>query len=203
MKGLEVEMEQLRQFVVALVGREEVGCASGSIGGIVDDKVEEGDERDARAVGCIFGELLNSSPLFPGEKDIEQLCCVLRILGTPNEHIWPGMSELPDYNKITFPENQPVPFEEILPDASPEALDLLRRFLVYPSKQRIPAKEALLHPYFFSEPLPAHHSELPIPQRTSKKMRRVHQAHEYNVDTPLVESLLDPDLIAPHVHVKN
>ena len=33
MKGLEVEMEQLRQLVVALVGREEVGCASGSGGG--------------------------------------------------------------------------------------------------------------------------------------------------------------------------
>ena len=32
MKGLEVEMERLRQFVVALVGREEVGCASGSGG---------------------------------------------------------------------------------------------------------------------------------------------------------------------------
>ena len=55
--------------------------------------------------------------------------------------VFQGMSELPDYNKITFPENQPVPFEEILPDASREALDLLRRFLVYPSKKRIPAKE--------------------------------------------------------------
>ena len=32
MKGLEVEMERLRQLVVALVGREEVGCASGSDG---------------------------------------------------------------------------------------------------------------------------------------------------------------------------
>jgi len=59
------------------------------------------------------------------------------------------MSELPDYNKITFPENQPVPFEEILPDASPMALDLLRRFLVYPSKQRIPAKEVRTHPSSF------------------------------------------------------
>ena len=48
MKGLEVEMERLRQFVVALVGREEVGCASGSSGGTVDDKMGEGDERDAR-----------------------------------------------------------------------------------------------------------------------------------------------------------
>ena len=39
MNGLEVEMEQLRQLVMALVGREVVGCASGSGGGIVDDKV--------------------------------------------------------------------------------------------------------------------------------------------------------------------
>ena len=48
MKGLEVEMERLRQLVVALVGREDVGCVSGSGGGTLDDKVEEDDERDAR-----------------------------------------------------------------------------------------------------------------------------------------------------------
>lgn len=42
-----------------------------------------------RAVGCIFAELLNNSPLFPGENDIEQLCCVLRVLGTPNQKTWP------------------------------------------------------------------------------------------------------------------
>ena len=33
MKELEVELEQLRLLVVALVGREQVGCASGSGGG--------------------------------------------------------------------------------------------------------------------------------------------------------------------------
>ena len=34
-------MERLRQLVVAIVGREEVGCPSGSDGGTVDDKVGE------------------------------------------------------------------------------------------------------------------------------------------------------------------
>ena len=48
MKGPEVEMGQLKQLIVALVGREEVGCASGSGRGRVDDKVREGNERDAR-----------------------------------------------------------------------------------------------------------------------------------------------------------
>ncbi|KAI0216746.1 hypothetical protein LSAT2_031282 [Lamellibrachia satsuma] len=48
MNELEVEMEQLRQLVVAVVGREEVGCASGSGAGTVDYKVGEDVERDAR-----------------------------------------------------------------------------------------------------------------------------------------------------------
>ena len=41
MKELEVELEQLRLLVVAMEGREQVGCASGSSGGTVDDKVGE------------------------------------------------------------------------------------------------------------------------------------------------------------------
>ena len=48
MKELEVELEQLRLLIVAMVGREQVGCASVSGGGTVDDKVGEDDERDAR-----------------------------------------------------------------------------------------------------------------------------------------------------------
>ncbi|XP_071960531.1 cyclin-dependent kinase 20-like [Antedon mediterranea] len=154
---------------------------------------------DLWAVGCIFGELLNNSPLFPGENDIEQLCCVLRVLGTPTEETWPGMKDLPDYNKITFPENAPIPLEEIVPDASPEALDLLKRFLVYPSKQRISAAEGLIHPYFFTEPLPAHHSELPIPQRSRRMRHRTQHTKEFDVDCPLEQSLVNPEWIAPHV----
>ncbi|XP_067832292.1 cyclin-dependent kinase 20 isoform X2 [Heptranchias perlo] len=157
---------------------------------------------DIWAVGCIFGELLNNSPLFPGENDIEQLCCVLRVLGTPNEKIWPEITELPDYNKITFKENPPIPLEQIVPDASPEAVDLLKRFLVYPSKRRISAAEALLHPYFFKEPLPAHHSELPIPQRGAKKtQQRLQHQYEFHIDQPIEESVIDPELISQHVRV--
>ena len=47
MKELEVELEQLRLLVVAVVGTEQVGCASDSGMGTVDDKVGEDDEGDA------------------------------------------------------------------------------------------------------------------------------------------------------------
>ncbi|KAI0229959.1 hypothetical protein LSAT2_019636 [Lamellibrachia satsuma] len=45
--SLEVELEELRLLVVAIVGREQGGCASSSGGGTVDDKVGK-DTRDAR-----------------------------------------------------------------------------------------------------------------------------------------------------------
>lgn len=158
---------------------------------------------DLWAVGCILGELLNGSPLFPGENDIEQLCCVLRILGTPSPQIWPEITELPDYNKISFEEQAPVPLGEVLPDASPQALDLLGRFLLYPPRQRIAASQALLHQYFFTAPLPAHPSELPIPQRPGGLAPKAHpgpsNVHDFHVDRPLEELLLNPELIRPFI----
>ena len=51
MKELEVELEELRLLVVAMVGREQGGCASSSGGGTVDDKVGK-DTRDARESLC-------------------------------------------------------------------------------------------------------------------------------------------------------
>ena len=80
----------------------------------------------------------------------------------------------------------------------------MSRFLVYPSEKRIAAKDALLHPYFFSPPLPAHHSELPIP-RVGGEGRRGGRGsagggpREYNVDAPIEDSLVDPKDIAPYV----
>lgn len=44
---------------------------------------------DIWAVGCIFGELLNHSPLFAGQNDIDQLYCVLSTLGTSSTEDWP------------------------------------------------------------------------------------------------------------------
>ncbi|TNM86292.1 cyclin-dependent kinase 20 [Takifugu rubripes] len=155
---------------------------------------------DLWAVGCIFGELLNSSPLFPGENDIEQLCCVLRMLGTPTQESWPEIVELPDYSKITFKENPAIPLDDIVPDASPQAVDLLHKFLVYPSKQRCSARQALLHSYFFSAPLPAHHSELPIAQRAGRPPRQRPQGlpADFSLDLPLERSLVDATLLHTH-----
>lgn len=67
------------------------------------------------------------------------------------------ISELPDYSKITFKtlKDHSVPLEEIIPDASPEATDLFKKFIIYDSNKRISATKALTHPYFGCNPLPA------------------------------------------------
>ena len=59
--------------------------------------------------------------------------------------------------------------------------------------------QALLHTYFFTEPLPAHHSDLPLPHRSTKRVRRAHQAHEYSVDLPLEDILVSPMVLRPHM----
>ncbi|XP_014664387.1 PREDICTED: cyclin-dependent kinase 20-like [Priapulus caudatus] len=147
---------------------------------------------DLWAIGCIFGELLNISPLFPGDNDIEQLCCVLRVFGTPNEDVWPGVTELPDYNKISFQEQVPIPLQEVVPNATPAAVLLLQSFLRYPSKQRISAEQALMHFYFFTEPLPAHRSELPRVRHDRNLPNLLDHNSDFGIDRPLADTLVKP-----------
>ena len=58
---------------------------------------------DVWSAGTIIGELFSFSPLFPGQSDIEQLWCIIRVLGTPTIQNWPQLTSLPDYKKIQFP----------------------------------------------------------------------------------------------------
>jgi serine/threonine protein kinase len=58
------------------------------------------------SVGCIFAELYNQLPLFQGDSEIDQIFKIFRLLGTPTEEEWPGVTELPNY-KPTFPKWKP------------------------------------------------------------------------------------------------
>ena len=46
------------------------------------------------------------------------------MLGTPNESLWPGVSELKDY-KSDFPKWKPQPFSNILPMLDTNGIDLI------------------------------------------------------------------------------
>ncbi|SJL08726.1 related to Cdk1-cyclin-dependent kinase 1 [Armillaria ostoyae] len=103
---------------------------------------------DMWSVGAIFAEMAcQGQPLFPGDSEIDQIFKIFRILGTPNEDMWPGVSNLPDY-KATFPRWGVQDISRLVPDLDPAGIDILRRLLAYDSARRISAKRVLQHPYF-------------------------------------------------------
>lgn len=80
---------------------------------------------DIWSVGCIFAELAMNAPLFPGDSEIDQLFRIFRVLGTPREDNWPGVSQLSDY-KSTFPNWPMVPLGNVATQLDPIGLDLLQ-----------------------------------------------------------------------------
>lgn len=49
---------------------------------------------DLWSTGCIFAELLTNEPLLPGNTEMEQIKLIFKLLGSPSERIWPGVSDL-------------------------------------------------------------------------------------------------------------
>ncbi|ORX73871.1 Pkinase-domain-containing protein [Linderina pennispora] len=102
---------------------------------------------DMWSVGCIFAEMVQRKPLFPGDSEIDEIFKIFRVLGTPTKEIWPEVTLLPDY-KPSFPRWQPQDLQAKLPKLDAVGIDLLKRMLTYDPAYRISAKQALLHPYF-------------------------------------------------------
>lgn len=67
---------------------------------------------------------LTRRALFPGDSEIDQLFRIFRTLGTPDEDIWPGVSNLPDYKRI-FPRWEAQNVSEIVPMLDADGTDLL------------------------------------------------------------------------------
>ncbi|XP_052805726.1 cyclin-dependent kinase 2-like [Mya arenaria] len=102
---------------------------------------------DVWSLGCIFAEMITRRPLFPGDSEIDQLFRIFRTLGTPDETIWPNVTQLPDF-KSSFPKWPQQPVSSILPHLCPDGQDLLTKMMKYEPSQRVSAKTALSHPYF-------------------------------------------------------
>mmetsp|Transcript_11164 Transcript_11164/g.20622 ORF Transcript_11164/g.20622 Transcript_11164/m.20622 type:complete len:307 (+) Transcript_11164:99-1019(+) len=113
---------------------------------------------DIWSIGCIFSEMSNGRPLFTGTSEKNQLEKIFGLLGAPDETIYPGLAELPDWPamKIKLQESQahgrrlarPPNLKHLVKNMSDDGVQLLGRMLEYDPSQRVTAKAAMGHPYF-------------------------------------------------------
>ncbi|KAI3366235.1 hypothetical protein L3Q82_010044, partial [Scortum barcoo] len=116
---------------------------------------------DIWGAGCIFIEMLQGVPAFPGVSDVfEQLQKIWTVLGVPSEDTWPGVSQLPNYKPEWFVHCQPKQFRTVwkrLNQLPYKTEDLAQRMLKVVPADRISAQDCLQHPYFSTLPPPIMH----------------------------------------------
>lgn len=121
---------------------------------------------DMWSAGCLVGEILGGTPMFPENDEARVLQKIFQICGTPTEDTWPGVGLLKHSQKLLPRERLPrklrVIYEdrEKFPNLDRTALDLLDKLLTLNPAQRLDATQALDHPYFQTEPFPCELADL-------------------------------------------
>ncbi|GMK53442.1 hypothetical protein CspeluHIS016_0100280 [Cutaneotrichosporon spelunceum] len=156
---------------------------------------------DMWSTGCIFAELIQNDPLFPGRGEIDQLSRIFNLLGKPNDDMWPGFSRLPNAKSINPTGPTFSTLRQKFKHLTSNGHALMAALLCYDPERRISASEAVEHPYFFEDPLPKPPDQFPSFPSVASGERRARllaspraPAHDEEGDTEGLEGPRTHDL---------
>lgn len=121
------------------------------------------EKMDMWSAGCVFFEILSSSPLFPGHNELDQLNKIHNVLGTPDSTLLKKFKQSRAMN-FDFPIRKGCGISQLIPHCSAASLSVLHLMLTYDPEERISARAALQHPCF---------RELRIAERKAARLRKV------------------------------
>ncbi|XP_023559505.1 dual specificity tyrosine-phosphorylation-regulated kinase 4 [Octodon degus] len=112
---------------------------------------------DMWSLGCIMAELYTGCPLFPGENEVEQLACIMEVLGLPPARFIQTASRRQIFfdskgfpknitnkrGKKRYPDSKDLTM--VLKTCDSNFLDFLRRCLVWEPSLRMTPDQALKH----------------------------------------------------------
>eukprot|EP00435_Cladocopium_sp_Y103_P069292 s636_g33.t1 len=103
---------------------------------------------DIWSIGCIFAEMLERKPLFPGHNTQHQLQSIINFVGKP---VPEELNKIKNEKCRRFIESLPAApglnLEDAFPEAAPSALEFLSATLRFDPEQRVPVTEALTLSY--------------------------------------------------------
>ncbi|KAK2971430.1 hypothetical protein RJ640_025380 [Escallonia rubra] len=104
---------------------------------------------DMWAVGAVLAELFTLCPIFPGESEMDQLYKIFCVLGTPDWFSFPEAKNVSRLFRISYSELVPANLSELIPNASLEAIDLIKQLCSWDPLKRPTADQCLQHPFFY------------------------------------------------------
>ena len=104
---------------------------------------------DIWALGCVMAEMyLHPQPLFYGANEKEVFFRICSILGTPTYDIWPEGIQQANLIGFKFPNSNKTELENIITNASKDAIDLMKQMLKWDPNKRASASNLLNHKFF-------------------------------------------------------
>jgi len=107
-----------------------------------------GSAVDMWAMGAIMAELFTLRPLFPGYSEADEIYKICSVIGSPDQKTWSQGLRLATSIQYQFPQFSDNHVSSLIPNASPEAIDLITSLCAWDPNKRPAAAESLKHPFF-------------------------------------------------------